>query len=154
MTLEKILFRQFLRLMSQRWYVALKPKIVPSNKNDLRKHLQHRDPHGKQLGNPMRLPGNFLNPRVLHPSGRERRHHCLTQNVSAILFYPKQLSPFPEHLKLPFSSDDILSGYEDIVSSGTDQFTTWVKADPDVTLVRPMVDVQKAVADFREASER
>ena len=68
--------------------------------------------------------------------------------------HPKQLSPFPERLKLPFSSEDILSGYEDVVSSGTDQFTTWVKADPDVTLVRHMVDVQKAVAEFREASER
>ena len=67
---------------------------------------------------------------------------------------PKQLSPFPERMKLPFSSDEILSGYEDIVSSGTDQFITWVKTDPDVTLVRHMVDVQKAVADFREASER
>ena len=67
---------------------------------------------------------------------------------------PKQLSPFLERLKLPFSSDEILSGYEDIVSSGTDQFITWVKTDPDVTLVRHMVDVQKVVAEFREASER
>ena len=38
---------------------------------------------------------------------------------------PKQLSPFPERLKLPFSSEEILSGFEDVVSSGTDQFTTW-----------------------------
>ena len=65
--------------------------------------------------------------------------------------HPKQLSPFPERLKLPFSCDEILSGYEDIVSSGTDHFTTWVKTDPDVTLVGHMVDVQKAVAEFREA---
>ena len=59
-----------------------------------------------------------------------------------------------ECLKLPLSSDEILSGFEDIVSSGTDQFTTWVKTDPHATLVRHMVDVQKAVAEFREASER
>ena len=68
--------------------------------------------------------------------------------------HPKQLSPFLERLNLPFSCDETLSGYEDIVSSGTDKFTTWVKTDPDATLVQHMVDVQKAVADFREASER
>ena len=38
--------------------------------------------------------------------------------------HPQQLSPFPERLELPFSSDAILSGYEDIVSSGSDHFTT------------------------------
>ena len=68
--------------------------------------------------------------------------------------HPKQLSPFPERLKLPFPIDEILSGYEDIVSSGTDRPTTWVKTDPDATFVRHMIDVQKAVAEFREASER
>ena len=67
---------------------------------------------------------------------------------------PKQLSPLHERLELPFPSEEILSGYEDVVSSGTDQFTTWVKTHPDVTSVRHMVDVQKAVAEFREASER
>ena len=44
--------------------------------------------------------------------------------------HPRQLSPFPERLELPFSSDEILSGYEDIVSSGTDQLTAWAKMDP------------------------
>ena len=68
--------------------------------------------------------------------------------------HPKQLSPFPERLMLPFSSEEILSSYEDAVSSGTDQLTTWVKTDPDATLVGHMVDVQEAVAEFREASER
>ena len=68
--------------------------------------------------------------------------------------YPKQLSPLHERLELPFPSEEILSGYEDVVSSGTDQFTTWVKTHPDVTSVRHMVDVQKAGAEFREASER
>ena len=68
--------------------------------------------------------------------------------------HPRQLSPFPERLKLPFSCEEILSGFEDIVSSGTDQFTAWVNTDPHATLVRHMVDVQKATAEFREASER
>ena len=68
--------------------------------------------------------------------------------------HPRQLSPFPERLELPFSIDAILSGYEDIVSSGTDHFTMWVKMDPHEVLVHHMVNVQKATADFREASER
>ena len=78
----------------------------------------------------------------------------LTPEPRSNFIHTKQLSPFPERLKLPFSSEEILSGYEDAVSSGTDQFTTWVKTDPDVTLVRHVVGVQKAVAEFREASER
>ena len=44
--------------------------------------------------------------------------------------HPKQLSPFPERLELPFPSGEILSGYEDVVSSGQDSYTTWVKTDP------------------------
>ena len=69
--------------------------------------------------------------------------------------HPKQLNPFPECLELPFPNDKILSGFEDIVSSGTDQFTKWVKTDHEATLARHMDDVQKkAVTDFREASER
>ena len=97
----------------------------------MKKHLQHLD-----LRSSLTLtPGNLLGTRVLHPSGKE-------------------LVPFPERLKLPFSTEEILEGFEDIVSLGTDQFTAWVKTDPHASLVRHVVDVQKAIADFREASER
>ena len=41
--------------------------------------------------------------------------------------HPQQLSPFPERLELPFSSDATLSAYEDLVPSGSDQFTLWRK---------------------------
>ena len=68
--------------------------------------------------------------------------------------HPKQLSPFPERLELPYPSGEILSGHEDVVSSGQDRCTTWVKADPDVTLERHMVDILKAVAEYREAAVR
>ena len=44
--------------------------------------------------------------------------------------HPRQLSPFPQRLELPFSSDDMLCGFEEIVSFGTDQFTAWVKMSP------------------------
>ena len=63
-------------------------------------------------------------------------------------------SPFLERLELLFSSDEILCGYEDIVSSGTEHFTAWVKVSPHEVLVQHMVDIQKATADFREASQR
>ena len=68
--------------------------------------------------------------------------------------YPRQPSPFPERLELQFSNDDILCGYEVSVSSRTDHFTAWVKMNPHEVLVQHMVDVQRATADFREASER
>ena len=50
--------------------------------------------------------------------------------------HPQDLSPCPERLELPFSSDAILSGYEAIVSSGSDHFTTWVKVSPHEVLGR------------------
>ena len=68
--------------------------------------------------------------------------------------HPKQLSPFPERLELPFASGEILSGYEDVVSSGQHRYTTWVKTAPNVTLERHVVDAQKAVAEYREAAAR
>ena len=43
---------------------------------------------------------------------------------------PLQPRPTCERLELPFSSDDILSGYEDLVSSGSDHFTMWGKMSP------------------------
>ena len=67
--------------------------------------------------------------------------------------HPRQLSAFPERLELPFSNDEILCGYEDIVSSGSDHYTAWVKVSLHEVLVQHLVDIQKATADFREASE-
>ena len=80
--MEKIILRQFLRLISQRWYVVQKNQVAPSNTNKLWKHFQHRD----QWRSLMRLPGSYLDPRVRHPSGRERRHHCLPKTFASILF--------------------------------------------------------------------
>ena len=68
--------------------------------------------------------------------------------------HPKQIGPFPERLELPFPCDEILSGYEDIVSSGTDSFTTWTTIKPDALLALHMVDGQRVNAEFRDASER
>ena len=68
--------------------------------------------------------------------------------------HPQQLSPFPERLELPFSCDAILSGYEDLVSSGSDHFTMWGKMSPQQILAEHVVDIRKVVADFRDAFER
>ena len=65
--------------------------------------------------------------------------------------HPRQLSPFPERLVLPFSNEDILSGYEELDSSGNDLFTSWAKLSEHEILVEHMVDIEKAAAEFREA---
>ena len=44
-------------------------KIVPPNKNDLKKHLRHRDRLRQQVENMIRLLGHCLEPRVRHPLG-------------------------------------------------------------------------------------
>ena len=68
--------------------------------------------------------------------------------------HPRQLSPFAERLELPFSNDEILSSCEEFDSSGTDLFASLVKMSEHEILVHHMVDIQKATAEFREASER
>ena len=80
--------------------------------------LQHPD----QRGSPVLFPGNLTSPRIRPTFGNELRHHCLLLRHKCNFILPRQLSPFPERLELPFSSDEILSSYEDIASSGTDQF--------------------------------
>ena len=101
----------------------------------------------------MLLLGNSLEPRALLLSGKNRRHHCPPKTCTQF-FQPKQLGPFPERLELPFPDGEILSGYEEDVSIIRDRFTAWVKADPNDTSERHMVDVGKAFAEFREASVR
>ena len=75
-------------------------------------------------------------------------HHCLSQDPGANFFTRSSSVPF---LNIPA---EILSGYEDGVSSSQDRHTTWVKADTVVTSERRMVDVQKAVEEHREAAVR
>ena len=110
-------------------------------------HPDHRDSPILFLG---KLRGLKIKPffweRIEAPLPRVRpRPKCN-------FIHPRQLSPFPERLGLPFSNDEIL--YEDIVSSGTDHFAAWVKVSPHKVLVQHMVDIQRATTDFREASER
>ena len=88
-------------------------------------------------------------------SAKPQDKACFWERIEAPLpkcnfIHPRQLSPFPERLELPLSTDEILSGYEDIVFSGTDLFTAWVKMSEHEILVQHLVDTQKATAEFRE----
>ena len=119
---------------------------VRTKQKDVKKHLRHRE-HD--------TPTWKLSGTQGAASFWERTEASLPPPRPKCNFrHPKQLNPFPERLELPFPIEEILSGYEDIVSPGTDQFTTFVKTDPDATSVRHMVDVWKASAEFREASEK
>ena len=114
--------------------------------------LQHPDHRDSSILFPGNLRG--LKIRLLFWERIEAPVPPLRPRPRCNFIHPRQLSPFPERLELQFSNDEILRGCEDIVSSGTDQFTAWVKMNPHEVLVHHTVDVQKATADFREASER
>ena len=64
-----------------------------------------------------------------------------SQDLGASLSTPCSSVLVLDAWSLPLPSEEILSGYEDIVSSGTDQITTWVKTHLDATLVQHTVDV-------------
>ena len=47
-----------------------------------------------------------------------------------------------------------MSGYEELDSSGNDLLTSWAKLSEREILVEHMMDIEKATAEFREASDR
>ena len=51
----------------------------------IKKHLRHRDRHGKQVGSMARLLGKYLEPKEPNFSGSELRHHCLSHDPGATL---------------------------------------------------------------------
>ena len=61
--------------------------------------------------------------------------------------HPEQFGIFP----LPYPDEEILSGYEEDISSILDGFSAWVKTDPEITLRRHIVDTKGASPAFREA---
>ena len=81
---------------------------------------------GKQLENPTRQP-ETLGHQGTSAFGKNRRHHCLTKNACAIIFSQTKHGPSPERLRLPYSDEEILSGYEEDISFTRDGFTAWVK---------------------------
>ena len=78
---------------------------------------------------------------------------CSRERIEAPL-PPLLPRPTCDRLKLPFSCDAILSGYEDLHLPGSDQFTMWGKMTPDEILTEHVVDIHRIEADFRDAFER
>ena len=74
------------------------------------------------------------------PSNARARHFIHT----------KQFGAFLRRLVLPYPYEEILSGYEEDVSSIRDGFTAWVKSEPETILRRHVVDVTRASAAFRK----
>ena len=96
-----------------------------------------------------------------HTETRERAVFCEPWGVPVPsttrvrnFFHPKQFGIFPKRLSLPYPDEEILSGYEEDVSSIRDGFSPWVKADPETILKRHLVDAKGANPAFREAPAR
>ena len=68
--------------------------------------------------------------------------------------HPKQFGTFPKRFALPYSFEEILTGYEEDVSSIRDGFSAWVKADTETILRRHVVDARGLYTAFREAPVR
>ena len=148
--LEEWIFRATTLPTNKDLRISCAPTLHGQQITNVMMILQHPD----HRGSPILFPTNLLRTRIRPTFGKEMRHHCLLLHPKCNFIHPQQLGPIPKRLELPFSSDAILSGYEDIVSSGTDHFTVWVKLSPHEVLAQHVVDVQKATADFHEASER
>ena len=78
---------------------------------------------------------------------------CAQEHIEAPL---PTLQPRPtcERLELPFSGDDILSGYEDLHLPSSHQFTMWGKMTSEEILTEHVADIHRIAADFRDAFER
>ena len=105
---------------------------------DQKRHLRHRD---LQLQHP---PWDSVEAPLPPPSPWDRANvtHPLPSGVEL------------ERLDLPFSTSDILSGYEDDVTVRNDSFTLWTRIKIEDLLALHMVDADRAAAKYREASER
>ena len=67
---------------------------------------------------------------------------------------PLRPRPTCERLELPFSDDDILSGFEDHRLPRSEHFTMWGTTTPEEILAEHVVDVRRIAGDFRDAFER
>ena len=105
---------------------------------------------------PLRHLWSQRSPRIKHVFGNVLRHRCLRcgHDLNVISLIRNSSVPFAERLELPSSNDAILSGYEDLVSSGSNHFTLWVKMSPHEILPKHVVNIHKVVADFRDDFER
>ena len=85
-------------------------------------HFADHPPTPRPSRQPDSLPWEPTRPQDKAYFGERIGAPLLPLRPRCNFIHPRQLSPFRERLGLPFSNDEILSGFEDIVSSGTDQF--------------------------------
>ena len=105
---------------------------------------------------PLRHLGSQRGTRIKLVFGKVLRHHCLHfgHDLNVISFIRSSSVPFPERLEYHFRVMLYLSGYEDLIPSGSDQFTKWGKMSPHEISAEHVVDIHKVVADFRDPFER
>ena len=82
--------------------------------------------------------------RTLLVLGKELRHHCSCNSHDLLVNVWNCSSPVI----------DFLSGYEDLVSSGSDHFTLQGNMRLREVLTEHVVDIHKGLVDFRDTSER
>ena len=127
-------------------------ETVPSSTSNLGTPHRHQNLHGKRLGNLILLRGNSLELRVHQPSGKKSEAPSPHPRRGCKFIHP---SPFPERFwNCRFPKKRSYSGFEEDVSFIRDRFTTRVKADSNTTLEGHVVDVRKALVEYREASSR
>ena len=101
----------------------------------------------------------------------QTHHHGNTRGLGKALYFGNhfaRLCPFEKRIctyssnyiwpfsqtTLPHPDEEILSGYEEDVSSIRDDDSAWANTDPENTLWRHSVDVKAANAAFRKAPAR
>ena len=115
----------------------------------------HPSLHGKRLGNLTRQPGNSRGTQGTSAFWEMSGVPLLPKKHMCNFIHPEQYGPFPDRLNcLPYPDEEILSGYEEDVSSIRDGFTACVKTEFATILERHTVDNRKVHAVFREASAR
>ena len=117
-------------------------------------HPLYRSLRGKQLENQTHRHGHTRYLRKALYFGEPLGAPLLAKNRVCNSIHPKQVGPFPKRLILPYLDKEILSGYEEDVSSKRDGFSAWVKTDFVNTLGRHTVDVKGVNAAFRDAPAR
>ena len=105
---------------------------------------------------PLRYFGSLRSPMIKNVFGNELMHHCLRcghdQNV--ISFIRNSSVPFPNAWNCPFQAMISCQATKNSTPQEMIFFTSWARLGEHEILVEHMVDIEKATAEFREASER
>ena len=112
----------------------------------------YRTLHDKQLKNQTHHHGNFWGVKRSAAFGEPLGAPPLPKK--RVCKIPTAILDFPERLVLPYPDEEMLSGYEEDVSSIRDGLSALVKSDFVTTLRRHTVDVKSVNAAFRKTPLR